>query len=76
MKDFVSRRWEGFLIRLAAWILNRNVARSGVTSRRDNNWIFDVQFELPYIAERIERGYPDSDYDPRHPTHNGGESDG
>ena len=73
MSDFISRRWEGFLLRVAAWILDRNVARAGVTSRRDNNWLFDVQFELPYIAERIERGYPDLDYQPKRP---GSDSDG
>ena len=53
----MKARFEAALIRLAAWLLNRNVQRAAVVSRRDNNWLFDAVFRLQDIAKRIERGY-------------------
>ena len=50
-------RFEAALIRLAAMLLNRNVQRARVVSRKDNNWLFDAVFHLQDIAKRIERGY-------------------
>lgn len=52
------KQWlEVQLLRIAAHILDRNVKRSPVISRRDNNWLFDVVFELRAIASRIEQNY-------------------
>lgn len=48
MKNWIKKHWEVLLIRLAAWILiERNVARSPVVSRRDNN-------DMWYMAEKLE----------------------
>lgn len=52
--------FEAKLLRLAAWILDRNVERALVISRRDNNYIFDVEHNLISIAKRIENGYEDT----------------
>jgi hypothetical protein len=58
-RDGWSRRQlESALILLAAWILGgRNVSRSSVVSRRDNNQMFDMDFELRAIARRIRKQY-------------------
>ena len=53
----MEKRFEAALLRLAAWILDRNVQRAMVVSRRDNNWLFEVAHELRSIACRIEAGY-------------------
>lgn len=53
----MKARFEAALIRIAAWLLDRNIKRSMVVSRQDNNWIFDAVFQLRGIARRIERGY-------------------
>lgn len=58
-RDGWSRRQlESALILLAAWILGgRNVSMSSVVSRRDNNQMFDMDFELRAIARRIRKQY-------------------
>ena len=53
----MKERFEAALLRLAAWILDRNVQRSMVISRTDNNWIFAAEHELRDIASRIEASY-------------------
>lgn len=53
----MKARFEAALLRLAAWILDRNVERSRVVSRKDNNLLFEMEFELRAIAKRIEAGY-------------------
>jgi hypothetical protein len=53
----MKARFEAALLRLAAWVLDRNVKRSMVVSRRDNNWLFEAERELSAIAGRIEAGY-------------------
>ena len=53
----MKARFEAALLRLAAWILDRNAKRSMVVSRRDNNWLFEVEHELRAIAGRIKTGY-------------------
>lgn len=54
----MKARFEAFLLRVAKWIvLGRNVARSPVVSRRDNNAMFEMGFALEEIAKRIETGY-------------------
>ena len=59
MKRFFRRKAEAWLILLAAWILSgRNVHRSPVVSRRDNNQMFEMAGELKDIAQRISKGYP------------------
>lgn len=58
MRLRLKARYEAFLLRVAkAIVLGRNVARSPVVTRRDNNAMFNMGFELGKIAERIETGY-------------------
>ncbi|MFI3045766.1 hypothetical protein ALP72_02151 [Pseudomonas coronafaciens pv. coronafaciens] len=58
-KGWVSRKLEAELIRIAARILmGRNVARSPVVSRRDNNDMYYMAEQLEAIANRISRQYP------------------
>lgn len=58
-KGFLRRRLEAALIRLAIAILaGRNVTRSLVVSRRDNNEMWSMAEQLEDIAERIARNYP------------------
>ncbi|KPB51463.1 Uncharacterized protein ALO57_00046 [Pseudomonas coronafaciens pv. oryzae] len=58
-KGWVSRKLEAKLIRIAARILmGRNVARSPVVSRRDNNDMYYMAEQLEAIADRISRQYP------------------
>lgn len=55
----LRRRLEAALILLAAWLLaGRNVQRSGVVSRRDNNEMAYMAEKLESIADRIKRQYP------------------
>lgn len=57
-KGWLRRQLESALILLAAWILGgRNVARSPITSRRDNNEMFEMDYELRAIARRIRKQY-------------------
>lgn len=54
----LRRQWEALLVMLAAWILiGRNVHRSGVTSRRDNNDMWYMAEKLHDISKRIKSGY-------------------
>lgn len=54
----IKARFEALLIRIAAWIvLERNVDRCKVVSRRDNNQMFEMGWQLKNIAKRIEDGY-------------------
>jgi len=58
-KGFIRRRLEAALILLAASLLaGRNVQRSGVVSRRDNNEMGYMAEQLESIADQIKRGYP------------------
>ena len=58
MKRLIRRKFEALLILLAAKILSgRNVQRSPVVSRRDNNQMFEIAGELGEIAERINNKY-------------------
>lgn len=58
MKRFIRRKFEAWLILLAAKILEgRNVHRSPVVSRRDNNKMYGMAEELEDIAERISNKY-------------------
>lgn len=59
MKRFLRRKLEAWLIRLAIIILKgRNVARSMVVSRRDNNVMWGMAEQLEDIAKRISKNYP------------------
>ncbi|MBU6957187.1 hypothetical protein KRR23_05460 [Pseudomonas sp. CVAP len=59
MSRFIRRKFEGWLILLAAKILSgRNVHRSAVVSRRDNNAIYGMAESLEAIAKRISKNYP------------------
>ncbi|UFQ02212.1 hypothetical protein [Pseudomonas fitomaticsae] len=59
MKRLIRRQFEAWLILLAAKILSgRNVQRSPVVSRRDNNQMFEIAGELEEIAQRISTNYP------------------
>lgn len=54
----LKARYEAFLLRVAkAIVLGRNVPRSPVVSRPDNNAMFEMGFKLESIAKRIESGY-------------------
>ena len=56
---FIRRRLEAALILLAARIIaDRNVPRSGVVTRRDNNEMGYMAEKLEAIADRIKRQYP------------------
>ncbi len=58
-KGFLRRKLEAALIRLAITILaGRNVTRSLVVSRRDNNEMWSMAESLEDIADRISRDYP------------------
>jgi hypothetical protein len=53
----MKARFEAALLRLAAFLLDRNVQRSMVVSRSDNNRLFEMPHDLRAIAARIESGY-------------------
>jgi hypothetical protein len=57
MKNWFKKHYEAWLLLRAAKILNRNVERSSVINRRDNNYLFEVEFELKAIAQRIKSEY-------------------
>ena len=58
-KGFLRRKLEAALVRLAiAILMGRNVTRSLVVSRRDNNDMWHMAERLEDIADRIARGYP------------------
>lgn len=59
MKRFFRRKVEAWLIILAAKILiDRNVQRAAVVSRRDNNDMWRMAEQLEAIAQRISKNYP------------------
>ena len=59
MKRLLRRKIEAWLILLAAKILiGRNVQRSAVVSRRDNNAMWGMAEQLEVIAKRISKNYP------------------
>ncbi|PAA25949.1 hypothetical protein [Pseudomonas fragi] len=59
MKRLIHRKIETWLILLAAKILiGRNVQRSAVVSRRDNNDMWAMAEKLEAIAKRISKNYP------------------
>jgi len=59
MKRLIRRNIEAWLILLAAKILiDRNVQRSAVVSRRDNNDMWAMAEKLETIAKRISKDYP------------------
>jgi hypothetical protein len=56
----MKARFEALLIRFAAWVVfERNVTRCKVVSRRDNNEMFEMGWQLKAIAKRIETNYRD-----------------
>ena len=56
---FIRRKLEASLIRLAiAVLMGRNVQRSLVVSRRDNNDMWYMAEKLEAIAKRISENYP------------------
>lgn len=57
MKNWLKKHYEAWLLLQAAKMLNRNVERSPVIDRRDNNFLFEVEFELKAIAQRIKSEY-------------------
>lgn len=58
-RGLLRRRLKAALILLAAQIIaGRNVPRSGVVSRRDNNEMDYMAEKLEGIADRITRQYP------------------
>ena len=58
-EGFIRRKLEASLIRLAiAILMGRNVQRSLVVSRRDNNDMWYMAEELEAIAQRISKNYP------------------
>ena len=59
MKRLIRRKFEASLILLAAKILiDRNVQRAAVVSRRDNNDMWSMAEQLEAIAKRISKNYP------------------
>ena len=59
MKRILRRKFEAWLILLAAKILiDRNVQRAAVVSRRDNNDMWGMAEQLDAIAKRISSNYP------------------
>ena len=59
MKLLIRRKIEAWLILLVAKILiGRNVQRSAVVSRRDNNDMWAMAEKLETIAKRISKNYP------------------
>ena len=59
MSRLIRRKVEVWLILLAAKILiDRNVQRAAVVSRRDNNDMWRMAEQLETIAKRISTNYP------------------
>ncbi len=58
MKNWIRKHFEVLLIRIARWILlERNVPRSPVVSRKDNNEMWSMAEKLDGICERIIDNY-------------------
>jgi len=59
MKCLIRRKFEAWLTLLAAKILiDRNVQRAAVVSRRDNHDMWGMAEQLEAIAKRISTNYP------------------
>lgn len=60
LPQWAKARLEAWFLRRVARALGRRaITRSLVISRRDNNYLFEVEHELRSIAKRIQRGYPE-----------------
>jgi len=57
MKKWIKKHYEAWLLLRASKILNRNVERSPVITKSDNDYLFEVEFELKAIAKRIKTEY-------------------
>lgn len=57
MVEKVHKYFEILLLLIAANILNRNVQRSKFISRQDNNFLFEIPYELRAIVKRIKEDY-------------------
>ncbi|HFI8928580.1 hypothetical protein OZI05_07380 [Escherichia coli] len=58
MKDWIRRHFEAWLVLLAAKILiDRNVQRCKVVSRKDNNDMWYMAESLEQIAKRMRNKY-------------------
>jgi hypothetical protein len=58
-KGLLRRKFEAAMIHLAiAILMGRNVTRSLVVSRRDNNDMWYMAEQLEGIAKRISTNYP------------------
>ena len=53
----MKKYYEIFLLKIAYLIINRNVARSPVISRRDNNYLFEVSYAIKRIIHNIKTEY-------------------
>jgi len=61
MREYLRKRLECWFIFMAAKILmNRNLQRSTVTSRRDNNEMWYMGERLGLIVKRIKNDYAES----------------
>tara|TARA_R110000782_G_scaffold270483_1_gene371865 strand:+ start:52282 stop:52467 length:186 start_codon:yes stop_codon:yes gene_type:complete len=57
IKTYLKDKYEMFLFSIARKLLDRNVQRSSCISRRDNNYLFEVQHKLEEIEERMKTKY-------------------
>lgn len=58
MRKWVRKHWEVLLIRIAKWVLmERNVSRCKVVSRRDNNDMWYMAEKLDSICDRMIDNY-------------------
>lgn len=58
MMDWIKRHFEAWLVLLAAKILSdRNLQRSSVVSRKDNNDMWYMAEKLEMIAKRMKNKY-------------------
>ena len=55
----MRKEFEVFLLNIAYKIIDRNVERSMVISRKDNNYLFDVSCRLREIINNIKTEYND-----------------
>ena len=53
----MKKHFEIFLLKIAYLIINRNIARSPVISRRDNNYLFEVSHRIKNIIHNIKTEY-------------------
>ena len=58
MRDWLKRNYEAWQVLRAAKILaDRNVTRSAIVSRRDNNDMCYMAEKLESVAKRMREGY-------------------